>query len=135
MAKQGFAASDRRKVEVIDDTVGAKAIAVHDCGTVFVLNNTGADAHTIPTAAKCGEGWWCRFVVQSITGNQTIQLGGASGETSVLVEVSTDGAEDVFSLADDPDIITIATATAVAGDELEIVVANGQFFCRGITKS
>ena len=95
MAKQGFATSDRRKVEVIDDTVGAKAVKVHDCGTVFVLNNTGADAHTIPSAASCGEGWWCKFVVQSITGNQTIQLGGASGEVSVLVEASTDGAEDV----------------------------------------
>lgn len=135
MAKQGFATSDRRKVEVLDDTVGAKTIGVHDCGTVFVLNNTGADAHTIPSAASCGEGWWCRFVVQSITGNQSITLG-VTGDTAVLVEASADGAEDVFNLTGaDPNVLQVLTAADIAGDEVEIIVANGQFFCKGISKS
>ena len=135
MAKQGFATSDRRKVEVLDDTVGAKEIKVHDCGTVFVLNNTGADAHSIPSAAKCGEGWWCRFVVQSITGNQSITLG-VTDDVAVLVEASTDGDEDVFNLTGaNPNVLQVLAADDVAGDEVEVLVANGQFFCRGISKS
>ena len=57
MAKQGFATSDRRKVEIVP---GDKAVQVHDCGTVFVTTAVGAvvQAFTLPAISQAGAGWW-----------------------------------------------------------------------------
>ena len=134
MAKQGFTASDRRKVEAL---ATARAIKVSECGKVFVITNTtGAYAVTIPSAASCGEGWWCRFVLGAASNtDRTITLG-AAGDTAVLVETSTDGAEDVFALSGaDPNVLQIEADNDTVGDEVEILVANGTFFCKAVSKS
>ena len=125
MAKQGFSTSDRRKVQVLS---AATAIKKHDCGTVFVINNAGATAHTIPAAATLGDGWWCRIVNQASTGDNTVTLGTG---TVNLVEAGADGT--THGITNAGQVITIVKITAGAGtvgDEVEIVVANGEFFVR-----
>ena len=133
MAKQGFTASDRRKVETL---ASARAIKVSECGKVFVITNTtGAFAVTIPSAALCGEGWNCRFVLGAASNaDRTITLG-VTGDSAVLVETSTDGAEDVFALSGNPSVLSIEADHDTIGDEVEILVANGTFFCKAVSKS
>jgi len=136
MAKSGFAVSDRKKVEVLS---ADKTIEPHDCGTVFLLNLATAHAITLPTAAKAGEGWWCRFISSvAQTHDVTITFGAtvASGETATLLEVSTDGAEDVWSLGGGgTETLVVANAADTIGDEAELVVANGVWWIRAISKS
>lgn len=132
MAKQGFATSDRRKVEVLG--ASGKEIKVHDCGTVFVV---GADCIAIsaPSAVDCGEGWWCRFVVGAADTVQCdITLGAG---TITLLNMSVDGTAGAVS-APGGQVIRIehdagGVGDPVAGDEIEVLVANGQFFARALT--
>ena len=131
MAKQGFATSDRRKVEVLG---AAKTIAVHDCGTVFVINTAtgGAVEHTIPAAATLGEGWWCKIVQQSSDGANGFTLGTG---TVNMVEFGVDGSTEGIALAGQKITFTASTGAGVAGDEVEIVVANGQFYVQMLMAS
>ena len=132
MAKQGFATSDRRKVEVLG--AAGKTVAVHDCGTVFVV---GADceAITVPAAATCGEGWWARFVVGALDDAQCdITLGAG---TIRLLNISVDGTAGAVS-APGGQVIRIehdagGDGDPLPGDEIEILVANGEFFVRALT--
>ena len=60
----------------------------------------------------------------------------ASGETATLLEVSTDGAEDVWSLGGGgTETLVVANAADTIGDEAELVVANGVWWIRAISKS
>ncbi len=86
MAKQGFAASDRRKVEVI--TTATHNVESHDCGTVFILAHATADADcdvTLPTIAQAGEGWWCKFVLSAVKSNGSEVSIDADGDTLELI--------------------------------------------------
>ena len=124
MAKQGFATSDRRKVEVL---AGATEIKKHDCGTVFVINNTAAGAveHTIPAAAALGDGWHCKIVQQSADHAKGSSLGAG---TICMVEFGVDDSTDGIALAGQKITFDDVAGAGAAGDEVEIVVANGQFF-------
>ena len=124
MAKQGFATSDRRKVEVL---TAATALQTHDCGTVFVINNTagGAVEHTIPAAATLGDGWWCKIVQQSSDQANGFTLGTG---TVNMVEFGVDGTTHGIALSGQKITFTASSGVGTAGDEVEIVVANGQFY-------
>ena len=127
MAKQGFAASDRRKVEVL--TAVDKAVEVHDCGTIFVLASAGASAISIPAAATLGEGWWCKFVVGvEMTGNDVITFGTG---TVRLLNISVDGTANFAAL--DGQALTLAHAADNEADEVLVEVANGEFFVRALS--
>jgi hypothetical protein len=132
MAKQGFAASDRRKVEVLG--AAGKTVAVHDCGTVFVVGEDCVAIST-PSAAQCGDGWWARFVVGAA---DTVQCDITLGAGSItLLNVSVDGTAGAVS-APGGQVIRIehdegGAGDPAAGDEIEILVANSQFFVRALT--
>jgi len=94
MAKSGRAFSDRKKIENLD---GAKTVEVHDCGTIFMVTDSGDAGYTItlPTAAKAGKGWWCKFVVGSaaLAGDTTddVVIANADGSNSMAINYTDDG--------------------------------------------
>ena len=135
MAKQGFATSDRRKVEIVP---GDKAVQVHDCGTVFVTTgiDATAQAFTLPAISQAGEGWWCRIVTGALsTADNTVTMRGAT-DTAALVHVGVLGT-DAYSHAANggaADVVTIDhTNSETVGDEIEFLVANGQWFIKAIS--
>ena len=140
MAKQGFAASDRRKVENITLTGATTSIKVHDCGTVFTLNPSDGNAMTLslPSVRSVGEGWWCRFVIQTATGaNSFIDIDATDGvdaglnKTWTLLAVGADGNGSATWTVDSTgggnsnDRIKLTTAGDVVGDYVEVMVLNG----------
>ena len=134
MAKQGFSASDRRKVEVLSTLT--HTIGVHDCGTIFVLaeGTVGSDAtYTLPALADAGEGWWCKFVLSAVknAGSQ-VAIAAASGDTlSTIVKTSADAAANQFTVGSDE--IDFDGDVDVKGDILEVFVANGEWFAVGVS--
>ena len=134
MAKQGFATSDRRKVTVISEA--SHEVKVHDCGTVFVVMDAST-AISVPSAEDCGEGWWCRFLVGEASGSECdITLGAG---TIRLLNVSVDGTAGAVQNTDPGgNVITIdhdagGAGDPKVGDEIEILVANGEWFVRALT--
>ena len=132
MAKQGFATSDRRKIEIVP---GDKAVEVHDCGTVFVTTGTlgTVQAFTLPAISQAGEGWWCRIVTGAkSTANNTVTM--AAGDTASMVHVGVAGTAAYSKSGADPDVVTIDhTDSEEVGDEVEFLVANGQWFIKAIS--
>ena len=128
MAKQGFAASDRRKVEVI--TTATHNVESHDCGTVFILAHATADADcdvTLPTIAQAGEGWWCKFVLSAVKNNGSEVSIDADGDTlENLLEISGDGSNNCFAVGGNK--ITFDGDADLKGDTLELIVANGEWY-------
>ena len=128
MAKQGFAASDRRKIEVI--TTATHNVEAHDCGTIFVVAHAAAGTDcdiTLPTLAQAGEGWWCKFVLSAVKSNGSEVAIAADGDTLAnLLEISADGSNHCFAAAGN--IITFDGDADTKGDTLELVVANGEWY-------
>jgi hypothetical protein len=128
MAKQGFATSDRRKIEVI--TTATHNVESHDCGTVFVLAHAAAAVDcdiTLPTIAQAGEGWWCKFVLSAVKDNGAEVAIAADGDTLAnMLEVSADGTNNCFGIGGN--IITFDGDADLKGDSLELVVANGEWY-------
>ena len=61
MSKSGRYASNRIKVESL---TANKTVTVADCGTLFMLNQSGGlTSIVLPSAASAGNGWWAHFVV------------------------------------------------------------------------
>ena len=94
MSKSGRYSADRKKIEAVD---GAKTVEVHDCGTIFMVTDTGDAGYTItlPTAAAAGKGWWCKFVVGSdaLAGNagDDVIIANADGNNSMAINFTDDG--------------------------------------------
>ena len=134
MAKQGFATSDRRKVEVLSTLT--HTVKVHDCGTVFVCAEATAGSsatYTLPSIQQAGEGWWCRFVLSAVKNNgQEVAIAAAAGDTlATVVNVSGDAvAAGVTTGANKLDFDGDADAK---GDVIEVMVANGEWFAIGLT--
>lgn len=135
MAKQGFATSDRRKVELLP-AVKPRGIEVHDCGTVFVLTSAAAAAHVLPSAAACGEGWWIRVVEGVDRGANAVTFAAASDAESgaaVIAGVAAGAVEGVtYTEPGGVPTVTFVANVSDVGDEVEILVANGQWFVRGV---
>ena len=132
MAKQGFATSDRRKVEVLNGT--SKAVSKAECGSVFVVMNTCL-AISVPSAADVGDGWWCKFIVGE-TGTTQIDITLGAGTISLL-NISSDGTAGAVS-SQAGNILRIehdagGNSDPNPGDEIEILAANGQWFARALT--
>ena len=132
MAKQGFATSDRRKVELLP-AAKAGGIKVHDCGTVFVLTSTDGATHTLPSIADAGEGWWCRIVEGVDRGGNLVSFTAAAGDTGIkaITEVATNGVTAITA-AGTPWVVTFVANVSDAGDQVELVVANGLWVTRGV---
>ena len=136
MAKQGFATSDRRKVELLP-AVKPNGIEVHDCGTVFVLTSAAAAAHVLPSAAACGEGWWIRVVEGVDRGANAVSFAAPSASESGAAVIAGVAAGVVAGITytepgEGVPTVTFAANTSDVGDEVEILVANGQWFVRGV---
>ena len=132
MAKQGFSASDRRKVEVLSETT---AIKKHDCGTVFVLGADNAMAHTLPSIADAGEGWWCRFVEGvNRSAAKAVTITAATGDTGSKAQtvLANDGTSDAITASGTPWVVTFVANVSDAGDQVELLVANGKWVTRSV---
>ena len=66
MSKLGRYSADRKKIENLD---AAKTVLVADCGTIFMVTDSGDAGYTVtlPAPATAGKGWWAKFVVNSAT--------------------------------------------------------------------
>ena len=119
MAKSGRYSADRKKIENI---TGNKTIEVHDCGTIFTIGSVAATL-TLPTMAKAGAGWWCRFVVNDETAAVEIDKAAADTANQMVGMVITldDNAAAQMQPASGGayDKITF-TANVVQGDFVEI---------------
>ena len=130
MAKSGRYSADRKKIENLTDAT--KAVEVHDCGTIFVLNRSGGVALTLPALASAGNGWWCKVVVQTALSSDST-IASADGAGTVFGPfAAADEAAGSSTLAHDGETITIAAAADVKGDVVEIIQANGEWFVNGI---
>tara|TARA_Y100001937_G_scaffold123435_1_gene186281 strand:- start:466 stop:855 length:390 start_codon:yes stop_codon:yes gene_type:complete len=75
MAKSGRYSADRKKIEAL---TADKTVEVHDCGTIFTADPSGAGfTVTLPSPEAAGPGWWCKVVRISDSGNDvTVAVGG-----------------------------------------------------------
>jgi len=129
MAKLGRYAADRKKIE---NVVASKTVEVSDCGTIFVLNEAAAlTTMTLPAAAKAGNGWWCRFVLGSLSGGT---------DTNVTIVVNTDDADKFHARISSPsgsaananDGIVFDTSACAVGDYVEIYTDSALWYATGM---
>lgn len=94
MAKLGRYSADRKKIATVD---AAKTVSASECGTIFMVTDTGDAGYTItlPTAADAGKGWWCKFVVASaaLAGNagDDVIIASGDGSNTMAINYTDDG--------------------------------------------
>jgi hypothetical protein len=134
MSKLGRYSADRKKIKSI---TGTKTVSVAECGTIFMLSDSGGSGYTItmPTVAAAGEGWWCKMIVNCAAGASLNNSGGE--DITFATEDDTDFIVlqlDVNSslVADDAaDVLTI-DHTATKGTYLEWICDGTNWFITGV---
>ena len=134
MAKLGRYSADRKKCVAVD---AAKTIAVSDCGTIFMVTDSGDAGYTItlPTAAAAGKGWWCKFVVASGA------LAGDAGDDVIIA--NGDGNNSMaINYTDDGDTLGDAAANNIAfdntssrGDFIEVWTDGSFWYAYGLSSA
>ena len=119
-----------RCYEIQDDYT----VSANDAGTVFFLNDTAASiAVTLPPISDLSAGWGCKFIVKGLVAggqNYTITQGNAADEFYGHVrDGSADGLGDVADGSADTKIQF--TATAAAGQWIEIITDGDNWYCFG----
>jgi hypothetical protein len=107
MSKIGRYSADRKKIQNLSSVYTA---SVADCGTVFTLS-TGASAYsvTLPSVAKAGNGWWCKFILTDTT----------TSTCDITVSCSSDDTRPIF-LRNVP-----GTSSIGAGAQIQMEVVGG----------
>ena len=133
MAKLGRYSADRKKTATI--TTATKTVTVAECGTIFGLNLADGIAVTLPTVAAAGEGWWCKFVIQTLfTSDATITSSDGAGSIIGHFAVATPDAAG-NSITHNGEVISIEADNDVLGDQLELVVVNSKWVLNGVTST
>tara|TARA_B100000214_G_scaffold295415_1_gene225198 strand:- start:843 stop:1247 length:405 start_codon:yes stop_codon:yes gene_type:complete len=127
MAKSGFSVSQRRKVETIG-AVASKTIAVHDCGTTFVLTTDTARTINLPTAAAAGDGWHCR-IVSGATQASNVDIVAPENFAARLCVAADGGPAEVFvTTVNAATLRLVGAVNDVVGDQVELIVINGGWY-------
>jgi len=121
MAKSGRYSANRFKIEALSSN---KTVEVHDCGTMFMYTETtGFTTIQLPAVEEAGNGWWCRVVVEAMTGGGTdvdCNIAQSTSDTNDIVVLrAIDGSGAAVSQIA-ADGVTIVGDTAVAGDWVEL---------------
>jgi len=130
MSKSGRYSADRKKIESL---TGNKTIEVHDCGTLFMLNNaSGLSAIVLPSAATAGNGWWAHFIVATDPGSNDYVIDTAGGVAECVAlgffnKVSTDGGSD-GDLGTTAKITFDGSADTKLGDKVELYCDGSKFY-------
>ena len=128
MAKLGGQASfgDGAFVEKLTTT---KTLTTGDSGKVFTLDTSGGNfTVTLPTVAKAGVGWNCKFIVSTTGAICTIQPTGAETSLIGMITVITDDVgETNESGVDELKFL----AAAAAGDHASLICDGTNYFVSG----
>ena len=90
MAKSSLTFSERRRVKVLGSSIPIQTIQKEECSTVFVLAGTQGHEITLPSAEDAGEGWNCRFVVDTVQNDITVR------KTTTIAAPGTDTVQAVL---------------------------------------
>jgi len=126
MAKSGRYSADRKKIE---DLTAAKTVEVHDCGTVFTLNSSTEFTVTLPSVAKAGKGWWCKFIVKAAPSGADYVITAAGSDTMVGVVVT--GADGTATDQAGTGQVAFKDGAAVEGDQVEVLCDGIKWYVLG----
>ena len=141
MSKIGRYSADRKKIEAL---TAAKTVTVADCGTIFTLGTAGGFAVTLPDAATCGKGWWCKFVVKvapttaytidassgdgnNLHGLLTALSGTHTGDGKIASMTAAAGYGD-STAGTAVDRVTLVANKALIGDQVEFVTDGSSWY-------
>ena len=120
MSKLGRYSADRKKIEALTSD---KTVEVADCGTIFTLAETsGFTSIILPKVADAGNGWWCRFVLASLTGgaNVDMTIAQSSLDSNDLVNLVVLDGSGGHTTAIAADGVKFDTSACAVGDQVEI---------------
>jgi len=123
-----------------EDLTATKSLAPSDSGKVFFLNATAEFTTTLPSVAKAGAGWNCKFIVKAApSGAAYVVTEKTSDDTNIIVtngivelEVDT-GTDGLVNAAHTT--ITFADGVAVQGDWIEVLCDGTNFYVKGATRA
>ena len=139
MSKSGRYSADRKKIEALS---ASKTVEVADCGTIFTLNeDAGLTTVTLPLIASAGNGWWCRFVLGSLSGGTNTDITIASNASDV--DKVYGNVVNSMPLAAAPHIsgsnfagvdgVKFDTSACAIGDVVEFYTDASNWYVEGIT--
>jgi len=110
MSKSGRYSADRKKIEAL---TASKTVEVHDCGTIFTADSSGAELTvTLPSPSVAGKGWWCKVIrIHGSANDVVIAVGGSQ----VYGIESSGSSVEINGTAD------IQLAGAVTGIQIEMI--------------
>ena len=108
--------------------ITTKACTAADSGKVFFLSLLAGFTVTLPSAAEAGAGWYCDFIVKTVTtSNQYIITEKTSADTNKLCAIGLEASTSGAQLSNAGFTTVTFDATPTLGDKLHII-CDGAFF-------
>jgi len=108
--------------------ITTEALTNADSGKVFFLDLLAGFTVTLPSAADAGAGWYCDFIVKTVTtSNQYIITEKTSADTNKLCAIGLEASTSGAQLSNAGFTTVTFDATPTLGDKLHII-CDGAFF-------
>ena len=108
--------------------ITTKACSAADSGKVFFLSLLAGFTVTLPSAADAGAGWYCDFIVKTVTtSNNYIITEKTSADTNKLCAIGLEAATTGAQLSNAGFTTCTYDTTPTLGDKLH-VICDGSFF-------
>jgi len=108
--------------------ITTEALTNADSGKVFFLDLLAGFTVTLPSAADAGAGWYCDFIVKTVTtSNEYVITEKASADTNKLCAIGLEAATTGAQLSNAGFTTCTFDATPTLGDKLH-VICDGAFF-------
>jgi len=108
--------------------ITTKACTAADSGKIFFLDLLAGFTVTLPSAADAGAGWYCDFIVKTVTtSNEYVITEKASADTNKLCAIGLEASTSGAQLSNAGFTTVTFDATPTLGDKLHII-CDGAFF-------
>tara|TARA_R100000935_G_C2776326_1_gene139808 strand:+ start:101 stop:823 length:723 start_codon:yes stop_codon:yes gene_type:complete len=120
--------ASQTQTRAVENLITTEALTAADSGKIFFLNLLAGFTVTLPSAAEAGAGWYCDFIVQTVTtSNNYIITEKTSADTNKLCAIGLEASTSGAQLSNAGFTTVTFDGTPTKGDKLHII-CDGLFF-------